>query len=103
MENEFLVITSKEYTCPHCKKDIQNIQRALWILRICEHLQLHNSIKIRVTKRNMPYAELPISILKDAFMLEEERRIEITDTSKKTGKQIRAIEISLYKIPAIRR
>lgn len=51
----------------------------------------------------MPNAEMPMSILKEAFMLEEEYRQEVSSKSKKTGKTINSVEIKLVKIPAIRR
>jgi hypothetical protein len=103
MKEDFLVITSKDFQCPKCQQDVPHVQRAQWLQMICEQLQYNNDIRIRVTKRNMPHAELPMSILKEAFMLEEEYRQEVQTKSKVNGKVIHAIEIKLIKVPAIRR
>lgn len=103
-KSDFLVITSKEYKCPHCKKEIPNIQKTLWLNRICEHLRYHDYIKIRVTKGNIRFAEAVLSILKDAFMIEEaDERQEIKDKNLKTKQPILVVEIVAEKIPAIRR
>lgn len=102
MIDEKLIITKKEYNCTHCKKELPGVQRAFWLQKICEHFQYDNKIKIHVTRRNVSAAEAPISVLKQAFMLEESSRNIILVKNKKTKQEIKVVEIVLEKIPAIR-
>ena len=100
-DNE-IVITGKKFCCPHCKKEINWVQEAIWSYMISYKLQYMNEIRISSIRQNLPIAEMIANIQKTAYAMQEGQRELDEKHSKNTpDKKITAIIIPLKKIPAI--